>query len=514
MNHKNRIVIVGGGTAGWLSAAKLAKELAANQPNGVQVTLLESSDIPTVGVGEGTWPTMRKTLASIGIDEAEFIKETDASFKQATQFVNWKSDPIRTNNTYYHLFSSVSDSAQFNLAPYWLLGDKHTSYAQAVSAQDILCDKGLAPKLITNKPYEGIQNYAYHLDAGKFATLLKRHCIEKLGVKHLIGNVVQVNTDEEGAIASLVTDTQGMLAADLYVDCTGFKSLLLGQALGVKFNSIADTLFVDNAIAIQMPYENDEADIASATLSTAQQAGWIWDIGLQSRRGTGHVYSSEFISHDEAEHTLRQYLGPKATDLPAKHIKMNCGYREKFWHKNCVAIGLSAAFVEPLEASAIFLIEASANMVAELFPINKALMQASAQTFNDSFNYRWRKTIDFIKLHYVLSNRSAPFWQANKRPESIPSSLSEMLNQWQHRPISKYDFAHVFEPFPQESYQYVLYGMGYHPDLAMSQSRYANLDTAENLFGQVSQMRSNFEKHLTTNRALLNKVKKYGFQKL
>ena len=344
--------------------------------------------------------------------------------------------------------------------------------------------------------------------------MLKRHCIDKLGVKHLIGNVVDVNLDEQGAIGTLVTDTQGLLHADLYVDCTGFKSLLLGDALGIRFNSIADTLLVDNAIAIQMPYEQAQSEIASATLSTAQEAGWIWDIGLQSRRGTGHVYSSKYISHDEAEHCLRQYLGPKAADLPAKHIKMNCGYREKFWHKNCVAIGLSAAFVEPLEASAIFLIEASANMVAELFPRNKQLMEASSQQFNDSFRFRWHKTIDFIKLHYVLSKRKSPFWLANQQVDTIPDSLSHVLQQWQHRPVSKYDFAHVFEPFPQDSYQYVLYGMGYQPDLSANQCSYSHTESAAQLFERVSQMRTQFDKHLISNRELIEKVKKYGFQKL
>ncbi|WP_440053407.1 tryptophan halogenase family protein [Pseudoalteromonas sp. T1lg65] len=514
MKQTNNILIVGGGTAGWLSAAKLAKELGANQEDGVKVTLLESSDIPTIGVGEGTWPTMRKTLASLGIDESEFIVQTEASFKQATKFVNWRNEASDQDNVYYHLFSSASDSAEFNLAPYWLLGDRQNNYAESISAQGILCEQGLAPKLITNRQYEGIQNYAYHLDAGKFAALLKRHCVEKLGVTHLIGNVVQVNTNSNGEIDSVATDCHGVIKADLYVDCTGFKSLLLGEALGVKYHSISDKLFIDTAIAIQMPYENDQSPISSSTISTAQDAGWIWDIGLQSRRGTGHVFCSKYMSSDEAEHTLREYLGPLAKDLPAKYIPMDCGYREKFWHKNCVAIGLSAAFVEPLEASAIFLIEASANMLAELFPRNQALMELSADKYNESFSFRWKRTIDFIKLHYILSKRNGQFWLDNKNVDTIPQSLSDSLEQWRYRPVSKYDFENVFEPFPQDSYQYVLYGMGYEPELGFCKSKYANYDVAARLFAQTRDLKNKLAENLDTNRKLLEKVKTYGFQKL
>ncbi|TMP31307.1 tryptophan halogenase family protein [Pseudoalteromonas rubra] len=513
MEQVKSVVVVGGGTAGWITAAKLAKELGANDPQGVQVTLLESSDIPTIGVGEGTWPTMRKTLASLGIDEQDFIKATDASFKQGTRFINWHHEQEKGSNYYYHLFSSVVDSASFNLSPYWLLGERETNYAQSVSAQDILCDRGLAPKLITNAPYEGVQNYAYHLDAGKFATFLKAHCVNTLGVRHLVGNVIDVQLDVDGNIGSLFTDQHGELKAGLYVDCTGFSCLLLGKTLGVQYKSIRDQLFVDSAIAIQMPYENAQDPIASATHSTAQEAGWIWDIGLQSRRGTGHVYCSEFMSADEAEKVLRDYLGPRSKELSAKHIQMNCGYREKFWHKNCVAIGLSAAFVEPLEASAIFLIEAAVNMLSELFPHHRSLMETSAEHYNRSFELRWQKTIDFIKLHYVLSQRKTPFWLSNKAPESIPESVKHMLEVWRHRPISKYDFDNIFEPFPQDSYQYVLYGMGFEPKLQNAAASYVDRAMAQKFIAQAEALRRQFGDNLPNNRELLEKVHKYGFQK-
>ncbi|MCG8525347.1 MAG: tryptophan 7-halogenase, partial [Opitutales bacterium] len=201
----NSIVIVGGGTAGWLTACTLARNLGSNNPLAIQVSVIESPDIPTIGVGEGTWPTMRRTLQNIGIDEGEFIKRCSATFKQGTKFTHWKAacngsinnnvtNNSDSNNDYYNLFSSIYDPAEFNLAPYWALGyaGDTISYAEAVSAQALACDRGLAPKKITSAAYEAIQSYAYHLDAGAFARLLRDHAVDNLGVKLITANVQQV----------------------------------------------------------------------------------------------------------------------------------------------------------------------------------------------------------------------------------------------------------------------------------------------------------------------------------
>jgi hypothetical protein len=182
------VIVVGGGTAGWLTAANLAKKFNSKNENAIQVTLIESPDIPTIGVGEGTWPTMRKTLARLGISENDFLLKCNASFKQATKFVNWKETPQDgLNNHYYHLFTSIFDPADFNIAPYWQLGEvgHNFTYAETVSVQGKICELGLAPKTILTKEYEGIQNYAYHLDAGLFMELLREHSVDNLGVKHV-----------------------------------------------------------------------------------------------------------------------------------------------------------------------------------------------------------------------------------------------------------------------------------------------------------------------------------------
>ena len=513
-NTIDSVVIVGGGTAGWLTASKLAKKLNSNKKGAVSVTLIESPDIPTVGVGEGTWPTMRKTLAEIGIDETEFIRFCNASFKQGSKFVNWKSAPASSDNHYYHLFSSILDPSEFNLSPYWNLGQAgEKTYAESVSTQGYLSDLFKAPKTISSKAYDGIQSYAYHLDAGKFSELLKRHATENLGVKFLSCNVTNVNSHNE-EIISVNTDTYGEIKGDFFVDCTGFACLLLGKTLGIPFKPVSDILFTDHAIAIQVPHDDDNCDINSCTISTAQEAGWIWDIGLQNRRGVGHVYCSEFISHEEAEQTLRDYIGEKSKGLPAKLVPMNVGYREKFWHNNCVAVGLSAAFVEPLEASAIFLIEAASNMLSDQLPKDKSLLPLAAKKFNDSFQFRWNKTIDFIKLHYVLSKRDEPFWQKNKKPESIPQSLQDALLQWRSEPVSAYDFSHVYEPFPMESYQYVLNGMEFEQDLSLSAAKYDEIEHAQKAFAQIDKVKDILIKELPTNRELLNKLSSYSFTKV
>ncbi|MFT5758267.1 MAG: tryptophan halogenase [Alteromonadaceae bacterium] len=519
MKNENikHVIVVGGGTAGWLTAANLAKKFNSVDAQAIQVTLIESPDIPTVGVGEGTWPTMRKTLAKLGISEATFLTRCNASFKQATKFVNWQQAAKNgIDNSYYHLFTSINDPLEFNLAPYWKLGaiGENKSYADTISMQAAICELGLAPKLITNKEFEGLQNYAYHLDAGLFTDLLREHSTQKLGVKHISANVTDVNLDDDGFIDSINTDTAGIISGGFFVDCTGFKSLLIGDALKVPFKSISDTLLSDHAVTIQVPYESAEAMISSSTISTAQEAGWTWDIGLSNRRGTGYVYSSAYSSHERAEQVLRQYIGPQADQLEARLIKMNVGYREKFWHKNCFAIGLSAAFVEPLEASAIFLIEASANMLSELFPRDRQGMLAVEKKVNKSFKFRWDKTIDFIKMHYFLSKRTEPFWQANKELSTVPNSLIESLERWQHQLLTSYDFDNVYEPFPLDSYQYVLYGMGFEQDLTFNKSAYTMVELAKQHYERVQMLTPKIQNELSENRALLKKIAQYGLAKI
>jgi len=401
---------------------------------------------------------------------------------------------------------------QVNLVPHWLEDEQGRSFCDAVTPQGALCDEGLAPKMITTPEYQAVANYAYHLDAGKFAPFIQKHCTEKLGVRHVLADVKQVNQTENGDIASLSTEQAGEVAGDLFVDCTGFRSLLLGQALDVGFKDCSDVLFCDRALAIQVPYESESAPMASHTVSTAQSAGWTWDIGLPSRRGVGYVYSSRHISDDAAEDELRRYIGPAAKGLTARKIPIRAGHRETFWKNNCVAVGLASGFLEPLESSAIVLIELAAKLVAEQMPANRAVMDIVAARFNDVNHYRWGRIIDFLKLHYVLTKRPEKFWRDNTDPVTVPDRLKNLLQLWKYQPPWFFDeFDRVEEVFPAASYQYVLYGMGFRTAVSADDNG-GTRAMATNYMREAAEMTRKLRSMLPKNRDLVKKIREYGLQ--
>lgn len=514
MVHRTRnVVIVGGGTAGWLTAGIIAARHRGRMPQNFSVTLVESPNIPIIGVGEGTWPTLRSTLKKIGVSETDFFRECDASFKQGAKFARWTTGA--DDDAYYHPLMLPQGFAQLNLVPHWLTSAEGSSFCDTVCPQGKICDDGLAPKAITTPEFDGAANYAYHLDAGKFAPFLQRHCCEKLGVRHVLADVQTVKLADNGDIESIMTLQAGEIAGDLFVDCSGFKSLLLGEALGVPFRDCGDVLFCDTALAVQVPYESESSPIASHTISTAQSAGWIWDIGLPTRRGTGHVFSSRHISDEDAERELRAYLGPAADGLPVRKISIRSGHREIFWKRNCVAVGLAAGFLEPLEASAIVLVELSAKLIAEQMPVCREVMDVVASRFNATTSYRWGRIIDFLKLHYVLTKRTdSAFWRDNVLPETIPDRLQELLTLWRYQPPWMHDeFDRLEEVFPAASYQYVLYGMQFptevEPDALAGDRRIAERAMREN--------RANTERlreGLPMHRDLIRKIVEHGLQKI
>ena len=347
MTPIRNILVVGGGTAGWLTAAFLARTLGT-AAGGVQVTLVESSEIGIVGVGEGTFPSIRGTLAAIGLDEARFVRDCDATFKQGVSFVDW----ARTGERYFHPFNPPSQRPGApELMPYWLLGEAgaRRPFADAVSMQQRVADASRAPKRAGDADWMGPMNYAYHFDAGKFAALLATHA-QSLGVRRVIATMERVELDAHGHVAAVHTRESGELRADLYIDCTGFRAALIGDALGSPRKPLSQVLFVDRALALQVPYPAADTPIPSYTISTAHEAGWTWDIGLQQRRGIGYVYSSRHTDDEAAERTLRRYIGPASDGRTPRALKLDVGYRETQWIGNCVAVGLSAGFLEPLES--------------------------------------------------------------------------------------------------------------------------------------------------------------------
>jgi hypothetical protein len=501
------IVILGGGSAGWLSAGVIAAE----HPE-LQVTVIESPEVAPIGVGEGTWPSMRDTLRKIGVAESDFLRECDATFKQGSRFNRWVSGA--DDDYYFHPFVLPQGYGDADLAARWQAHHAPVPFADLVSFQPHLCVHGKAPKQASTPEYAAVANYGYHLDAGKFGAFLRRHCVERLGVRHIPDHVDGIDAHGNGDIAALRTRAHGAVAGDLFIDCSGMRSLLLGQHFAVPLLAQKQVLFNDSALAVQVPYADADAPIASQTTSTAQSSGWIWDIGLPTRRGIGHVYSGAHISDAEAERELRAYIrahgGPEDIPSPRK-LSFEPGYRSHFWHRNCVAIGLSAGFIEPLEASALALVELSLTMLSEDMPATRAAMDITARRFNAAFTYRWERVIDFLKLHYVLSRRrDSDYWRDNCRPEALPARLAELLTLWRHRSPSRHDFYRIEEVFPAASYQYILYGMGCGMDPQEAQRRARHAGEADAFFHDAAALTRKMLAALPDNRALLAHIGRHG----
>ncbi len=509
-------MIVGGGSAGWLVAAIIAAEHRTAASGGLQITLMEAPGIPPIGVGEGTWPSMRDTLRKIGLSETDLVRECDAAFKQGSLFRSWVTG--EEGDRYSHPFVLPQGYTEVDLVAGWQASHAKQPFAEVVSFQPQLCARGLAPKQMATPEYAAVANYGYHFDASKFGPLLRKHCVQRLGVQHLLDELVGVHAHDNGDIALLQTKEHGALAGDLFIDCTGLPSLLLGRHYGVPIVSQRHVLFNDRALALPVPYAQADSPIASQTIATAQRDGWIWDIGLPTRRGVGHVYSSAHTSDHAVEEALRRYIqssgGP--ADLPApRKLSFDPGYRAQFWHRNCVAIGLSAGFIEPLEASALALVELSAAMLSAQMPATRGEMDTVARQFNDAFTYRWQRVIDFLKLHYVLTQRTdSDYWRDHVRAESVPERLSELLALWRHRPPSRYDLPRIEEVFPSASYQYVLYGMGFKPEAARGSRRAEELALAESYFREAASLSTKMAAALPSHRALITHIQGCGLSRI
>ncbi|MDE2248471.1 MAG: tryptophan 7-halogenase [Xanthomonadaceae bacterium] len=510
MSRIQKILIVGGGTAGWLAACYLAKALNSKAPQSIQVELVESAHIGLLGVGEATFPSIRGTLSAIGLDERRFLVGANATYKQGIQYVNWVRPPGAPGaDRFFHPFSIPSRrDGSPELLPYWLLGGAAAglSFADAVTMQSRVAEQGRAPKRAGDPDYQGPFNHAYHFDAACFARTLAEHG-SSLGIRRHLATVERAELDEHGAIAHVVTTELGALSADLYVDCTGLRGSLIGNAMQSPFHSRRDVLFVDRAVALQVPYPQADSPILPYTRATAQESGWTWDIGLQQRRGIGYVYSSRHSDAQRAKEVVRRYVGPAADGLEALPLTFETGYRREHWRKNCVAIGLAGGFVEPLESTGIALVELGAYLLTHLLPGDRGDLQGTADTFNEMMVARYDRIIDFIKMHYCLSQRrDTPFWVDNTDPASIPATLRQRLAQWRHRPPHRLDFVTDLEMFQPASWQYVLYGMEYRTELEPMRSAYPEMAAAQREFAMIQQLGLHALKDLPVHRNLVEQL--------
>lgn len=486
MNNIKKVIIVGGGSSGWMTAAYLNGALnTRGKRNNIDITLIESPDIPRISVGEATVPSIRHLLAVVGIDELEFMKATDATFKQSIKYVNWlKND----NSFYHHPFSRYQIQPIDHLGNNWLYSDRKIPFMETCSAQPIICEMGRAPLMLEQWNMGPQLSYAYQMNAQKFADYLRDFSTPK-GVNHIRANVISATISDNDIIQSIQTDNDQNIEGDLFIDCTGFRSLLIKDKLRVKFNDCSQWLLCDRAVTMHLPYEHFyPGEIRPYTTATALSAGWIWDIPMKSQRSIGYVHSSDFISEENAEKEMRAYQGRDTDNFPSRIVKFKVGCREQAWKGNCVAIGLSNGFIEPLESTGLYLSDLGAVILAEHFPYDSDHMEAMAFRYNRIMSNRFYEILDFINMHYCLSKRNdSEFWKTVQKKEHITERLQAKIAFWKIKPPSASDFDDSFFPgqsiitssnkaidprtsidtaglWNHESYQCILYGMDFMRD--------------------------------------------------
>ena len=456
-NCIKKILIVGGGTAGWMSAAVLLHTLGKNY----EIELIESDEISTVGVGEATIPSIIDFNSLIGIDENTFMRETQATFKLGIQFKNWGNQ----GDSYIHGFGSMGQNTGLvDFHHYWL---KMHQAGQADRLDDysinlLACERNKfmrADPTNPNSPLAHIR-HAFHFDAGLYARFLRKYC-EKLGVKRTEGKVVSVAMHPEtGFVTSLTMENGDLRSADLFIDCSGFRGLLIEQTLNTGYDDWSHWLPCDSALAV--PCES-VAPLLPYTRSTAHSAGWQWRIPLQSRIGNGHVFSSQFMSQDQASAILLNNLDGKALAAP-RLIRFVTGKRKKFWNKNVVAIGLASGFMEPLESTSIHLIQQGIVRLTEFFP-NRGFAQADIDEYNRQCTTEYEQIRDFIILHYHATQRNdSAFWNYCRNMD-IPDTLKHKVSVFG---ANGRIFHNNGELFGESSWLQVMFGQGvcpkgYHP---------------------------------------------------
>ncbi len=451
--HIKKIIIVGGGTAGWMAASTLSHMLSGMK---CDIILIESEEIGTVGVGEATIPPILLFNEMLGIDENLFIKETQATFKLGIEFVNWK----KIGHRYIHPFGDFG--VNFDVRPFhqhWL-NQRAKGYGRDLFDYSLMvqaCHKKKFMRPLRDQPKSALAgiNYAFQFDASLYAKFLRQYS-EKRGVVRIEGKIESVTQhNETGFIESVTTEDKRIFGADLFIDCSGFKGLLIEQTLKTGYEDWSEWLPCDRAIAI--PCEKI-AEPIPYTRATAHEAGWQWRIPLQHRTGNGHVYCSHYMDSDRATDILLKNLDGKPIANP-NHLRFTTGRRKKFWNKNVIALGLAAGFMEPLESTSIHLVQTGLARIMSHFP-NKGFVQADIDSFNERTLYEYERVRDFLVLHYNLTERDdSEFWrycQNIKRSEILDRKIGQFAG---HGRIIENNN----DLFGSASWLAVMYGQGISP---------------------------------------------------
>ena len=448
----NTVCIVGGGSAGWSTALAFLKKMG-----NIEVTLIESSDIGTIGVGEATQPGVTKFFNEyLGLDEATWIKETDATYKVGSTFTNFNNleEGDTVNHTFWTHREADHSVYDWGIKKRVIDGVTNRDYSPSLYAAPYMLEDRKFGKRDDTSPW-----YACHLDASKFAEFAKTES-KKLGLTHILDTVIGVNVGDAG-ITSLELKEGGEVVYDLFIDCTGFSSALIQKALGSNFIDKTSELPNDSAIATRLEYSDKEAELKVHTQCTAISNGWVWEVPLWSRKGTGYVYSSKFVTQEQAETEFLSHLSSKypdsvINDLELKHLKMRVGYQETPWIKNCVAIGLSSQFLEPLESTGLlFTVYSIQDCISLLQTNNRHLNGLMASRYNDSSTKMFFEAYDFVLLHYMNTQRDDTAYWRHLSSLSPSKNLLDSLYEIEKNGVWKLETSRVF---PEISWEHIITG--------------------------------------------------------
>lgn len=483
------IVILGGGTAGWMTAAYLSKALEQT----VKITVLEAPAIPKIGVGEATVPNLQRVFFdAIGLPEDTWMRECNASYKMGIKFINWRTGgqgepgprPLGSSTDhFYHLFGLLPDHERLPLSQYWvdrkLHGETDEPFAYACYREPPIMDEKLAPKFANGGRWT---NYAWHFDANLVAGMLRRFCVTQQNVRHVEDEMTEVRFDERGFITALRTKAGQTLEGDLFVDCSGFRGLLINQAMREPFLDMSDYLLNDRAVATAVPHDDAAGGVEPYTSAIAMTSGWTWKIPMLGRFGSGYVYSSRFASQDEATEEFCGLWNLDPEHTPLNHIRFRVGRNRRTWVKNCVSIGLSSCFLEPLESTGIYFITATIYQLAKYFP-DKRFDPILIDRFNREIEVMFDDSRDFIQAHFSFAPRSdTGFWRACKELQLAPDIQEKIAMYRAGLPVnlpitdeSNYygNFEAEFRNFWNNSNYYCIFaGLGFVPDHPLPELTY------------------------------------------
>lgn len=527
MDHRIRdVVILGGGTAGWMTASYLGKMFEGN----VRITVLEAPTIPRIGVGEATVPNLQRAFFDfLGLSEDDWMPHCNASFKMAVKFINWRTTgegspsarrlPNGQSDHFFHPFGILREHGHVPLSHYWVNrvheGRTDEPFDYACFREPPLMDANLSPRWLDGRRSTA---YAWHFDAQLVAAFLRDFAVEQQGVVHIEDEMVRALQDQRGFVTMLETKGGRRIKGDLFVDCSGFRGLLINQALGEPFIDMSDHLINDSAVATAVPHDDEANGIEPFTSAIAMPAGWTWKIPMLGRFGTGYVYSSQFASKDEATLDFARLWGLDPDTTEFNQIRFRVGRNRRAWVNNVVSIGLSSCFLEPLESSGIYFIYAAINQLAKHFP-DRRFNSALIDSFNREIEEMFDDTRDFIQAHFYYSPREdTPFWKANKELHLPQQMLDKMAMYKAGLPINQpvTDEGTYYGNFEAEfrnfwtngSYYCIFAGLGVVPDHAMPSLTYREglIEGAEPLFDDVKREQSELAASLPTHYEYLKHI--------